>query len=78
VANHFHICRFAECRHSQQIIRTDQPTIRYGKRHYMHADCYLRAGKPLSELSDAQLESLPYFLLKELGQLDYVKTRLAS
>jgi hypothetical protein len=66
-------CRFKGCKHPYQWISSGQSYIQYSARCYMHVDCYLHSGKPLSTLTQWQLGQLPYFLLKELGKLDEVK-----
>ena len=43
--------------------------VKYGVRHYAHADCYLAAGKPLSDLSAFQLRKLPADALASRGLL---------
>jgi hypothetical protein len=53
-----------------------RPFVKYGPRHHAHAECYLRAGKPISRLSYDDAARLPFFTLKELGLLDEVKQRL--
>lgn len=52
--------------------------VKYGVRHYAHFDCYLEAGKPLSDLHGWQLGQFPRSLLKEHGKLDETKTLIAE
>jgi len=44
--------------------------VKYGTRHYAHYDCYLDAGKKLSDLRKWQIKQFPYFILKERNLLD--------
>jgi hypothetical protein len=39
--------------------------VRYGSRHYAHPACYLKAGKPLRDLSTWALQSFPWPLIVE-------------
>ena len=53
-------CRFCKKHDSRRMIK-------YSVRHYMHHDCYLKAGKKLSDLHDWQIASFPYLLAADHG-----------
>lgn len=63
-------CRFAGCNHDHKTIWARHDAIKYGVRHYMHSDCYVKSGKPFADLSRWQLGNLPYFVVKAAGRLD--------
>ena len=69
----------ATCRFCKNHERQDRKLVKYGTRHYAHHDCYLKAGKPLSELHDWQIVSFPYRLLKEhdlISEAEEAQTRI--
>jgi hypothetical protein len=39
--------------------------LQYGTRHYAHHACYLKAGKPLRDLSTWELQTFPWPLIVE-------------
>ena len=65
-------CRF--CKDYRESRETG-PLVRYGTRHYAHLRCGIekRGSLFLGGVPQYQLEQLPYFLLKDLGMLDYVQ-----
>jgi hypothetical protein len=62
-------CRLKGCQHYMQLILPVQVCIKYGPRHYMHGDCYVKSGKPFADLTKHQAEQLPYFAVKDAGRL---------
>jgi hypothetical protein len=44
--------------------------VKYEVRHYAHFDCYLDAGKKLSDLWAWQINLFPHRVLKKHGLLD--------
>lgn len=54
-------CRFCKSYSSEERM------FKYGRRHYAHFECYLDAGKKLSDLPAWKVGRFPYRLLKERG-----------
>lgn len=54
-------CRFCKA-HSP-----DDKLVHYSTRHWAHWDCYFKAGKKITDLTDWQILQAPYRLLKEHG-----------
>lgn len=50
--------------------RREHQMVKYGVRHYAHFECYLDAGKQLSELQDWQVGQFPALLLKQRNLTD--------
>jgi len=50
--------------------------LAYGKRHYSHHECYLKAGKPFAALETWQLERFPVLAAYRAGRLDELKKAL--
>lgn len=63
------------CRFCKSWKREDE-MVKYGVRHYAHFECYIDAGKSLSDLHSWQIKQFPHKLLKEKGLLPYVETIL--
>ncbi len=67
------------CRFCKDYERSDRKLVKYGTRHYAHHECYLNAGKPISDLHDWQIVLFPYRLLKSRGlvaEAEHAQTRL--
>jgi hypothetical protein len=60
----FSTCRF--CREACD----DDGLVRYAARHYAHFECYLDAGKSLTDLHSWQVGQFPYMLLKQRGLIE--------
>jgi hypothetical protein len=41
--------------------------VKYSTRHYAHYDCYLDAGKSLSDLTQWQVSQFPFRLIMDRG-----------
>ena len=54
--------------------------VKYGVRHYAHADCALKAKGPafFDLLQDWQLRQFPYFAAKEAGLADELVRRVGG
>lgn len=54
------------------------PMVKYGVRHYAHADCALKAkgAEFFDRLSEHQLSQFPYFAAKEAGLAADLEKRL--
>lgn len=63
-------CRFCSAYH-------DRKMVKYGTRHYAHQECYIIAGKRITDLHDWQIVLFPYKLLKEHGLLKEAEDALA-
>ncbi len=66
--------RLTTCRFCKTSTTGGDRLVKYGVRHYACHACYLDAGKKLADLPRWQVEQFPYFLLKERGLLDEVKS----
>ena len=71
-----HTCRFCGKWASENSIG-QPPFIRYGKRHWACQPCYLDH-KSLDDLSNWQIGTFAYRLLKERGLLEVAERRLAT
>lgn len=69
----WHHCRYC----GQTSYRASEDMWRYGTRHWAHKTCYLER-RGLEGLRLSQLETAPYFKLKELGLLLEVERRLVQ
>jgi hypothetical protein len=56
------------CRFCHEVGSLD--LVKYGTRHYAHYDCYLDAGKKLSDLPKWQVSKFPYRLLEQRSLLN--------
>jgi hypothetical protein len=74
-------------RHSLPIVRacrlcggrgTTLRLVKYGKRHYAHHECYLKAHRPLADLSGWQISRFPSWLLVEHGVLEEAERLIAA
>ena len=54
------------CRHCGRLGEAGE-LVHYSRRHYMHAACYLEAGKPLDRLKRWQWADFPLDLLRHYG-----------
>lgn len=62
------VCRFCK-KHDD-----DDRLLKYGTRHYAHADCFFgSSGRPfpLDDLHDWQIRNVPYLILKKYGLLTH-------
>ena len=58
--------KFAHCRFCREQL-LERGGVKYGTRHYAHFECYLDAGKKLSDLPASQVDKFPHTLLEARG-----------
>lgn len=56
---------FSTCRFCHKV--GSERMVKYSTRHYAHFECYIDAGKQLTDLHDWQILQFPYMLLKDRG-----------
>ncbi len=61
----FHRCRYC----GETSFRASNDMVRYSTRHWAHKTCYIKR-RGIAGLDAHQIESLPYFVLKQYGHLD--------
>lgn len=68
------------CRFCKGFTEERYPLVKYGVRHYAHADCGLKnlGEKFLDKLSRFQISKFPYRAAQEFGLLDNLKARLSK
>lgn len=69
---------FCTCRFCGKSEHHYERVVKYGVRHYAHHNCYLAAGKPLSDLHRWQLEQFPYRVLQAHNMMGEAETLIAS
>lgn len=67
----WHSCRLC----GETSFRASEDMYRYGPRHYAHKACWIKR-RGIEGLTNSQLETAPYFILKDLGYLPEVERRL--
>jgi hypothetical protein len=69
---------FTTCRFCKETIRTHDPKVKYGTRHYAHHACYLDAGKSLDDLPAHQIAAFPWRLMHDRDLLAYAEARMEN